>query len=62
MGLVFRICMKYVEAALKNENSEEEQSVLQKVLRLDNNTKTAVILALDMFLVGIDTVRNPITR
>lgn len=62
MRLVFRICMKYVEAALKNENSEEEQSVLQKVLRLDNNTKTAVILALDMFLVGIDTVRNPITR
>ncbi|KAI4463906.1 cytochrome p450 [Holotrichia oblita] len=60
LDTIREICMKYVEAALENRNSEEEQSVLQKVLRLDNNTKTAVILALDMFLVGIDTTSNAV--
>jgi cytochrome P450 family 49 subfamily A len=52
--------MKHVTTALQKLDKEEsgELSVLQRVLRLENDTKTASNLALDMFLVGIDTVSN----
>lgn len=48
--------MKYIEASINISNTKTDPSVLQRVLELDGDTKTAVILALDMFLVGIDTV------
>lgn len=52
--------MKHVNIALselkENSGEKKELSVLQRVLEMDKNTKTASILALDMFLVGIDTV------
>lgn len=52
--------MKYIDIALdnlKNTNLENgEPSVLQRVLQMENDPKVASILALDMFLVGIDTV------
>lgn len=35
-----------------------KMSLLQRVLEAESSTKIATILALDMFLVGIDTVRN----
>lgn len=44
----------------KNE-SEHNASLLQRVLAMEpDNPKLATILALDMFLVGIDTVRQNI--
>ena len=54
---------KYTQIALersktrKNDN-HKELSLLERVLMLDGNEneKTATILALDLFLVGIDTV------
>lgn len=55
--------MKYITTALKNQNQSDltlkcNSSLLQRVLALDpGNPKLATILALDMFLVGIDTVR-----
>lgn len=33
-----------------------EPSILQRVLQTENDPKIACILALDMFLVGVDTV------
>lgn len=52
--------MKQINKGLINRrySSNEEPSVLQRVLTMDNDTKTATILALDLFLVGIDTVIN----
>jgi cytochrome P450 family 49 subfamily A len=54
--------MKHVTTALQKLDKEEsgELSVLQRVLRLENDTKTASNLALDMFLVGIDTTSNAV--
>lgn len=50
--------MQHIDVALKksNSNSSTEKSVLQRLLAVDNDIKTAYVLALDMFLVGIDTV------
>lgn len=55
----FRISMKHVDRALKYLDTikrGEEPSILQKVLELEEDPKIACILALDMFLVGVDTV------
>lgn len=54
--------MKNINAAMKdleNKNVKDvsnDSSLLQRILAMDNDPKTASILALDMFLVGIDTV------
>lgn len=51
--------MKHIKKGLENNNNNrmtEEASVLQRVLAMDNDTSTALFLALDLFLVGIDTV------
>lgn len=50
--------MKHIETALhrlKHTKPDRESSVLLRVLKM-NDAKTATNLALDMFLVGIDTV------
>lgn len=52
--------MEYVQKSLKHSeqpNGSSEMSVLRRVLLLENDPKVASILALDMFLVGVDTVR-----
>jgi len=55
--------MKHISTALECLHSGEsvqvgnDSSLLQRVLALDPDPRTACILALDMFLVGIDTVR-----
>jgi len=37
-------------------DSDKELSLLERVLALEGDTKIASILALDLFLVGVDTV------
>ena len=37
-----------------------EKSVLERVLEMDNDAKIATVLALDLFLVGVDTVRTEV--
>lgn len=55
--------MKHISQALQQLHSsgpvqvDNESSLLHRLLALDPDPKTACILALDMFLVGIDTVR-----
>jgi len=57
------ISMKHISRAMQHLRShgtvqvDNESSLLQRILALDPDPKTACILALDMFLVGIDTVR-----
>ncbi|XP_018568698.1 probable cytochrome P450 49a1 [Anoplophora glabripennis] len=61
LDTIREICMKYITKSLEHSvkpNEENEISILQRILRLENDTKIATILALDMFLVGIDTTSN----
>uniref|UniRef100_A0AAT9UVE0 Cytochrome P450 301B1 n=1 Tax=Maconellicoccus hirsutus TaxID=177089 RepID=A0AAT9UVE0_MACHI len=62
LDTITNVTMKYVTAALKKQNQMKDSttknnlSLLQRVLALDpGNPKLATTLALDMFLVGIDT-------
>lgn len=41
----------------KKVTSENELSLLERVLRSEGDPKIATIMALDLILVGIDTVR-----
>lgn len=56
------ITLEYVEQAIKKiqdqstEKPVEEQSVLEKLLKVDK--QTAVIMAMDMLIVGIDTTSS----
>jgi hypothetical protein len=54
--------MKHISTALQHGpvQVDNDSSLLQRVLATDPDPKTACILALDMFLVGIDTVRHHI--
>jgi hypothetical protein len=54
--------MKQIEEAIdrlsreERERSEEDMSIVQKILRKTSNPKMAAVLALDLLLVGVDTV------
>lgn len=54
--------MKYIDDAmlrLKNKShslNENELSLVERILANESDPKTAYVLALDMILVGIDTV------
>lgn len=53
--------MKYIQEATERMkanglSSMEEPSLLERVLKAENNEKLACIMALDLILVGIDTV------
>lgn len=56
--------MKYIDDAmlrLKNKSqsvNESELSLVERILANEPDPKTAYILALDLILVGIDTVRR----
>jgi len=56
----FSTISKYTTAALSraksNIDSDRELSLLERVLAREGDTKVASILALDLFLVGVDTV------
>lgn len=59
LSFACRISLKHINIALrtlKTEKDAHEKSVLERVLAMDNDAKIAAILALDLFLVGIDTV------
>lgn len=53
--------MKHIDAAMdrlktKTSVNETDLSLIERVLASESNPKTAYILALDLILVGIDTV------
>ncbi|XP_066154571.1 probable cytochrome P450 49a1 isoform X2 [Euwallacea fornicatus] len=57
------ICLKYIEqsmASLDLHSNESQLSVMQKVLKREKDVKLASILALDLFLVGVDTTSNAV--
>ncbi|XP_043485686.1 probable cytochrome P450 49a1 [Polistes fuscatus] len=64
LDTIVRITSKYTNAALSNRNdspnSTKKLSLLERVLALEGNSKLATILALDLFLVGIDTTSNAV--
>ncbi|XP_072746303.1 probable cytochrome P450 49a1 isoform X1 [Anoplolepis gracilipes] len=55
---------KYTDSALlrakNNMDSDKELSLLERVLALEGDTKVASILALDLFLVGVDTTSTTV--
>ncbi|EDW85888.1 uncharacterized protein Dwil_GK23301 [Drosophila willistoni] len=62
MDFFVGVCMKYIESAtqrLKNEDSSQrvgEPSLVEKVIMSEKDEKIATIMALDLILVGIDTI------
>ncbi|KOX77763.1 putative cytochrome P450 49a1 [Melipona quadrifasciata] len=64
LDTIVNITSKYTAAALSKikeiKKSNKEPSLLQKVLALENDTKLATILSLDLFLVGIDTTSSAV--
>ncbi|KAF3430356.1 LOW QUALITY PROTEIN: hypothetical protein E2986_11633 [Frieseomelitta varia] len=64
LDTIVSITSKYTAAALSKikeiKKSTKEPSLLQKVLALENDTKLATILSLDLFLVGIDTTSSAV--
>lgn len=54
--------MKHIEIAmqkldLEQEVNSEHISIVEQILRQTRNPKIAAVLALDLMLVGVDTVR-----
>ena len=47
-----------MERKKTNYDSKKELSLLERVIALEDDAKLASVLALDLFLVGIDTVRS----
>ncbi|CAH1160274.1 unnamed protein product [Phaedon cochleariae] len=63
LDTIRNICLKFIYKSMKASddiNDGNEKSVLQRVLKIGNDPKIASILALDMFLVGIDTTSNAV--
>ncbi|KAK0171465.1 hypothetical protein PV327_011260 [Microctonus hyperodae] len=61
MDYFIEVCMKYIDAALvrlKNKKAinDEDLSLVERILAKENDPKIAYILALDLILVGIDTI------
>lgn len=59
----FSVCMKYIDSAMerlktkqKSSGSDDDLSLLERILVNEPDPKTAYVLALDLILVGIDTV------
>ncbi len=65
--LSYRICMKYISLALdrlktKDLSQERDLSLVERILVSESDTKLACVFALDLILVGIDTVIIQLTR
>ncbi|XP_076231365.1 putative cytochrome P450 301a1, mitochondrial [Calliopsis andreniformis] len=61
MNYFIEICMKYIDAAMerlktKQADSEYDLSLIERILSKETDPKMACILALDLILVGIDTI------
>jgi hypothetical protein len=55
--------MKHINLAMERlkampEDSDRELTVLEKLLIRDPDPKTAVVMALDMMIAGVDTVSD----
>lgn len=57
------MCLKYITQCIEEmktksyENMRDQDiSILEQILLKTGNTKLAAVLALDLFLVGVDTV------
>lgn len=64
----FRLCMKYISQTMRKmetknyENTKEENiSIVERILLKTGNPKLAAVLALDLLLVGVDTVISAIS-
>ena len=59
---VRRLCMKYISEAMERLNLEEgtkrddDMSIMEKIILKTSDPKIAAVLALDLLLVGVDTV------
>ncbi|KAL1114833.1 hypothetical protein AAG570_007657 [Ranatra chinensis] len=61
MDFFREICMKYIDEAMKNLKNkdsmqEKDLSLIERILITEKDPKIAYILALDLILVGIDTI------
>ncbi|XP_076179669.1 putative cytochrome P450 301a1, mitochondrial isoform X2 [Ptiloglossa arizonensis] len=61
MDYFIQVCMKYIDAAMerlktKQVVNESELSLVERILAKETDPKMAYILALDLILVGIDTI------
>ncbi|KAL0111384.1 hypothetical protein PUN28_012938 [Cardiocondyla obscurior] len=61
MNYFIEICMKYIDAALirlksKKTVDESDLSLIERILTKETDPKIACIFALDLILVGIDTI------
>ncbi|GLV35346.1 Cytochrome P450 301a1 [Carabus blaptoides fortunei] len=61
MDYFVEVCMKYINQAMerlktKDVKDETELSLIERILASEPNPRTAAILALDLILVGIDTI------
>ncbi|KAJ9583058.1 hypothetical protein L9F63_022600, partial [Diploptera punctata] len=61
MDYFIQVCMKYIDAAVerlrtKESVDERDLSLVERILASEPDPKTAYILALDLILVGIDTI------
>lgn len=56
--------MKHINIAIENMNNsveikdEDNLSIIERIVQKTGNPKIAAVLALDLFLVGVDTVRQ----
>lgn len=56
------LCMRHINIAMERMNnssevkSEEHISIVERILQKTNNPKIAAVLALDLIMVGVDTV------
>lgn len=56
--------MKHINIAIENMNNstavkeEENLSIIERIMEKTGNPKIAAVLALDLFLVGVDTVSH----
>lgn len=55
------LCMQHIDNAIAGMDkdavkNEEDISIIERIVRRTGNPKIAAVLALDLFLVGVDTV------
>uniref|UniRef100_A0A8D8LHC6 Probable cytochrome P450 301a1, mitochondrial n=1 Tax=Cacopsylla melanoneura TaxID=428564 RepID=A0A8D8LHC6_9HEMI len=61
MDFFIEVCMKYIDSAMerlktKTNLNEHDMSLVERILLNEPDPKTAYVLALDLILVGIDTI------
>jgi len=60
LSYLSRVSYKYVQQAIersKLRNEDTEPSALERLLKKDPNPTRAVVMALDLMMAGIDTVK-----